>query len=475
MDKMGQIMELNRPVALLSGSASPRIEAALKSKFFPLSEALPETAPLVYRSSTALPQVRYLVQSFDSEQHLIMHICEVGSKLGPNERVIVYFRTIETLLRISSLIPGAVCVYARKQGETLTVAGSNRDYSCMENNGNISAWFSGSAAIICATTAFGLGIDFPGVRYVFIVDLSHTVEGYVQQCGRASRDGDVGRAVLCLIGNDWKKRSWNAPQELFDYAESREECRRKFVSLHQDGEELVVDCSFPGISRPLERCDNCYRVIQDIQPVLKRARILSLPSANAVQQPMRTASQVDSFQQGEGKGASASWPLQVFITNFSIPFEGTGSKIKPTLDGLVLVGKTTLHHLWRLQRQYAGCCPVSLKRHPSGCDRCSDCSEYVGSVCDQKGPRVPRGVCSRCWFPLHLSLDLNETFTHGVFPGGICDEFSLRIFITHGYRKTVNDLFFWVRKQIQMDEASGLLLAWLSCSNLMYEKKMRIS
>jgi ATP-dependent DNA helicase RecQ len=52
------------------------------------------------------------------------------------------------------------------------------------------------ARVIVATTAFGMGLDKPNVRWVFHADIADSVDSYWQEVGRAGRDGKPARAVL---------------------------------------------------------------------------------------------------------------------------------------------------------------------------------------------------------------------------------------------------------------------------------------
>lgn len=64
--------------------------------------------------------------------------------------------------------------------------------------------------VVVATTAFGMGVDKPNVRFVFHSEPSDSVDSYYQEVGHAGRDGEPARAALFHRAEDLELRRFFA-------------------------------------------------------------------------------------------------------------------------------------------------------------------------------------------------------------------------------------------------------------------------
>lgn len=68
-------------------------------------------------------------------------------------------------------------------------------------------WAKNDFRVICATTAFGMGVDKADVRQVIHFDLPENLEAYFQEAGRAGRDGLPAKAILLFQDHDLEELS----------------------------------------------------------------------------------------------------------------------------------------------------------------------------------------------------------------------------------------------------------------------------
>ncbi|TMW60400.1 hypothetical protein Poli38472_000442 [Pythium oligandrum] len=68
-------------------------------------------------------------------------------------------------------------------------------------------WMGGQLSIICATSAFGMGIDRADVRFVVHHSLPLSIASYYQQIGRAGRDGQLAECLLLYAPEDKQRAS----------------------------------------------------------------------------------------------------------------------------------------------------------------------------------------------------------------------------------------------------------------------------
>ncbi|WP_294353050.1 DNA helicase RecQ [uncultured Sphingomonas sp.] len=191
------------------------------------------------------PNIRYTIQPKDNLTRQIADV--VRDTRGPG---IVYVQTrAATEKMAAALAATGRPTRAYHAGLDPAIRAKNqRDFVASED------------MVMCATVAFGMGIDKPDVRFVAHAGLPKSIEAYYQETGRAGRDGDPSVAHLFWGAEDFARaRQRIAEMEPERHAGERQRlaslgalvetagCRRAILLRHF-GEHPPATCG---------NCDNC--------------------------------------------------------------------------------------------------------------------------------------------------------------------------------------------------------------------------
>ena len=161
--------------------------SATKEVLTDISESLNFNNPHIFKKSFYRDNLAYQIFSVEDKLHRLLQIC------------------------IKTKSPSIVYVSSRKKTKEIATFLNANGFSAGYYHGGLSAlekheafenWMLEKTPIIVATNAFGMGIDKDNVKVVVHIDLPTSIENYIQEAGRAGRNGEKAFSAVLQNKND---------------------------------------------------------------------------------------------------------------------------------------------------------------------------------------------------------------------------------------------------------------------------------
>lgn len=217
-------------------------------------EKLKLQSPFSITTGFDRPNLEFSVfRPLDKDEYLIRYIESHKDTAG-----IVYCSTRKTTESVAAML----------SSNGISAAPYHAGMSDADRSKNQTDFIFDRTRVIVATSAFGMGIDKPNVRYVVHYNMPRNIEQYYQEAGRAGRDGDPAECILLYSGMDVSLNRFLI--EKSSESENLDEKQRK-VFLEEELEKLKLMTYYStsqtvclrrrilnyfGENAPV-RCDNC--------------------------------------------------------------------------------------------------------------------------------------------------------------------------------------------------------------------------